>query len=426
MCDITCPANCGNCKKNLLDHSVTCTECKTGFFWDTNRCRECQEGCTGTCNSNSGYCSCKSGYYGNQCDKKCSNCISNMCKDDGACIGECVPGWGHVLCDHQCPVNCESCNRIDLNCQGSCKPGYTGDTCQDKLTVRKEKKDLAVILAIVISIVFIALIVLLFWCYWRRKQSGEYTTSEHEYMTPVKDGPAHAEAAVPSNMIPAESHDLIDMDDIRPITVVYAGPDKTGLESEALLQNDLDDHIVVQPDVTIEPSTLPAGSLPSVRMIDETDDEADKLGTSKPDENKEDDEDDGTPEPPKSPTSPSEPTSPTGTDFRRTSFKTQVSITVQKDGKMEFETSTDVDEPPQSPLSRTLAPLASEEDLLSNIGPPKVPDNTPPVSDGEDVADDKKSHRSRSSSSSSSSSKSKSKSSSSENEKKESEELTEM
>ncbi|XP_048256301.1 neurogenic locus Notch protein-like isoform X2 [Haliotis rufescens] len=165
-CTSPCNAANGNCTCKLGWTGNSCNNCEDGYYMDKRDsymdrrdCVECGAGCeSGTCEDETGHCSCRSGWkvprcatrcvryrYGIDCKQTCSyGCNSRECNSStGECLTRsCKPGWRSTdsrrRCDQECPdgsfgVNCDSkcsagcrvssCNRKTGRC--SCKHGWT-------------------------------------------------------------------------------------------------------------------------------------------------------------------------------------------------------------------------------------------------------------------------------------------------------------
>lgn len=91
---------------------------------------------------------CPKGYYGENCDYKCSEyCYEPRQCDSvtGQCYGGCQPGWYTKTCEQKCPFgtfgnNCRRecgycvekyyCHHINGSCLNGCLQGYRGEQCK--------------------------------------------------------------------------------------------------------------------------------------------------------------------------------------------------------------------------------------------------------------------------------------------------------
>ncbi|WAR18013.1 TEN1-like protein [Mya arenaria] len=72
---------------------------------------------------------CIAGYYGDQCNAKCSNgCVDEVCMRNGTCL-ECIAGFHGPRCNLKCSQGCT--NRICIR-DGSCTKcisDFYGENC---------------------------------------------------------------------------------------------------------------------------------------------------------------------------------------------------------------------------------------------------------------------------------------------------------
>ncbi|XP_053337204.1 scavenger receptor class F member 2-like [Clarias gariepinus] len=157
------------CKENEVCVRPNKCRCRHGYFGvscDT-KCPaqfwgpDCKGECTchphGTCDQETGKCTCHTGFWGPHCSKKCHCSLNSVCDQaTGRCL--CAPGWYGRNCGAQCAcnnspceqftgrcqcrdrlwgTNCErycqcvhgKCNQADGSC--TCKPGYRGKFCRE-------------------------------------------------------------------------------------------------------------------------------------------------------------------------------------------------------------------------------------------------------------------------------------------------------
>ena len=129
-CKQKCP---DNCKDNTCNLDGTCGSCVDGYYKPD--CSEpCEDGCLHGCYMESGDCNvvytCRFGYYGEKCHKKCPpNCNDpNGCLENGMC-GTCITCYHGNRCEEHCG-SCE-CGRCDddVNCPEECVQGYNDTDC---------------------------------------------------------------------------------------------------------------------------------------------------------------------------------------------------------------------------------------------------------------------------------------------------------
>ncbi|XP_078330695.1 uncharacterized protein LOC144624670 [Crassostrea virginica] len=156
-CDVNCIQNTCN------DITGFCTQnCKTGTYGDfcNKACRSCPEGChrdtgvcegacpigkfgtycdqtcdqncQGQCNKTTGVCiSCVSGRFGCYCGNICSGCLSGCDKDTGECEGACTEGKFGTRCEESCRQTCQrGCKKTSGVCN-NCTEGRYGDFCAE-------------------------------------------------------------------------------------------------------------------------------------------------------------------------------------------------------------------------------------------------------------------------------------------------------
>ena len=115
------------CATTVCDKEDGSCECKVGYAG--NPCTECPSNCDRTgCNDDFHCHTCNPGFYGDFCNRTCSfHCIGNRCNIDGSC--NCSVGYGGHPCE-PCPKNCSDtgCNK-QLICHECHDPGFYGDYC---------------------------------------------------------------------------------------------------------------------------------------------------------------------------------------------------------------------------------------------------------------------------------------------------------
>ena len=106
-CENKCDEKCTNCDSI----NGTCYKCQDHFYPKDKNCFQCPENCDGECPE--GKClKCKSGFYGEICDKNCSQyCVNKICnKEDGYC--DCI---NHFSEKSHC-TECENKYDIKTEC----------------------------------------------------------------------------------------------------------------------------------------------------------------------------------------------------------------------------------------------------------------------------------------------------------------------
>ncbi|XP_062592695.1 multiple epidermal growth factor-like domains protein 10 [Saccostrea cucullata] len=246
-CDIRCSSNCiQSCShiNGTCDLTSNNTRCLAGY--QGLHCNEtcnndnygidckfnCSSNCeTGTCNTMTGHCTCKSGYtktdplcrtdctsgtYGNNCTGTCNTCgmgvpcnkVDGSCsscpagKTGSMCNQDCADNYYGAGCMQKCSSNCAVvCDKTNGSCS-SCKSGYEGMYCTTKLksndaTLANPSSDMqSTIIAVVIIIVCLLVIAFVIgFILWRRNQGADYELNEVEPISSKKtnaDGNGHA------------------------------------------------------------------------------------------------------------------------------------------------------------------------------------------------------------------------------------------
>uniref|UniRef100_A0A8W8NHW5 Uncharacterized protein n=1 Tax=Magallana gigas TaxID=29159 RepID=A0A8W8NHW5_MAGGI len=188
-CDIMCASNClGSCSNTDGVCALTSnnTRCKAGYqgFYCNETCSSitygidcafnCSTNCkTGTCNTMTGYCTCKPGY--SQTDPMCRTACSSGTYGDN-CTGVCNP------CGAGSP-----CNTVDGSCS-SCPVGKQGSLCNQAATLADPTSDMqsTIIAAIIIIVCLLAIAGIIAFILWRRNQGSEYQLNEVEPLSTKK------------------------------------------------------------------------------------------------------------------------------------------------------------------------------------------------------------------------------------------------
>ncbi|XP_046544911.1 multiple epidermal growth factor-like domains protein 11 [Haliotis rubra] len=88
-------------------------ECMTGYYTDRGNCVQCGTGCKpGTCERDTGNCTCKAGWTGPRCATQCLGGYYGA-----NCASTCSPGCVSSPCDQET-------GRCSQSRQGYCKPGW--------------------------------------------------------------------------------------------------------------------------------------------------------------------------------------------------------------------------------------------------------------------------------------------------------------
>ncbi|KAL4236315.1 hypothetical protein ACF0H5_004702 [Mactra antiquata] len=346
-CDISCT--------NICDKTTGSCICGPGKYWHQGMCKTCGIGCKDNQCEDTGNCVCKPGYYGNMCKDSCNvNCVDETCDLNGHCDAGCVNGFYGSSCTMKCPKNCVSCSG-EGHCGGKCKPGYIGSTCEETTgnTAKEATDNTGLIVGIVLALLLIAIIIGVACCYWRRRQSGDlYIADEDMENVPEKDSNVvvaspNSGMQPPNSPFLATAGDMIDMDEGNQ-TVVYAGPNSVNKESENsadTTKNDEENPVDEKRPLSESSNKSEDGGKGrcTSSVIIEVGNNGRVLSISDGDEAQ-------------SPVTTS-PGATIGT------------IEDVEDEKTDDEVDDNAFVEPQSPLLDSKAPLASEEDLLSNLGP---------------------------------------------------------
>ncbi|XP_062567900.1 multiple epidermal growth factor-like domains protein 10 [Saccostrea cucullata] len=130
-CSHLCSANCNRQVCNNVTGSCT-YGCKSGYY--SENCEtKCSESCSSSCNRFSGECkgSCQDGNYGYYCNNTCNkNCINRCSRINGVCTFGCIDGKFGAYCLQTCGGGCISgCHQVHGRC--SCKTGWHGQNCDE-------------------------------------------------------------------------------------------------------------------------------------------------------------------------------------------------------------------------------------------------------------------------------------------------------
>ncbi|XP_052257824.1 uncharacterized protein LOC127862660 isoform X2 [Dreissena polymorpha] len=145
-CKTDCPPLDGSCL--ICDQTDgNCFECvpgrygKYGHQFNSSCSEMCGQCADGICQIDNGACSgqCNPGYHGAKCSLMCSaNCKNNSCeKVTGKCY-ECKTGFYGAECDIKCYTNCKldqtNCRQNDGYCD-TCVVGFYGDQCDQNCSI---------------------------------------------------------------------------------------------------------------------------------------------------------------------------------------------------------------------------------------------------------------------------------------------------
>uniref|UniRef100_A0A8W8MGE6 EGF-like domain-containing protein n=1 Tax=Magallana gigas TaxID=29159 RepID=A0A8W8MGE6_MAGGI len=114
-CELNCFSNCGG-NGSCDIKTGNCNMCLTGYFG--SKCNQrCSENCDSSniCDQSTGFChSCKAGMYGPKCSEYCnSHCRNSTCSSNRPCAFGCEDGWFGSQCNYKCSVailNCKQCD----------------------------------------------------------------------------------------------------------------------------------------------------------------------------------------------------------------------------------------------------------------------------------------------------------------------------
>nr|XP_022315011.1 receptor-type tyrosine-protein phosphatase kappa-like isoform X1 [Crassostrea virginica] len=139
-----CESVCRNCQDNRCNEDTGVCEvgCKSGWYGD--KCdRECPSRCASYCDRYRGCTNCldvgysgpscyqcTSNTYGRNCSQTCQNCLD--CNHITGCQ-DCVAGFYGAECTLKCEQGCKtaSCERYSGNCVDGCQDGYMGFNCAE-------------------------------------------------------------------------------------------------------------------------------------------------------------------------------------------------------------------------------------------------------------------------------------------------------
>ncbi|XP_052776669.1 neurogenic locus notch homolog protein 1-like isoform X2 [Mya arenaria] len=372
-CSMACPPGCKD-TCYVKDGTPLCSECKPGFFLQTCNAtcdRHCRGGMcqfrSGTCTCSDGRlwsnqtnsCQCQHGWFGSRCTEKCnSNCEGGGCIEvSGACAMGCISGYYGPDCSKEC-VGCDNCDE-----KGTCplKP--------EKKTVNDDSNSDSVVIAIVVVAVLVLCIYVFVVCIcksdcqrakrWylrRRGQSGEYPIEDDDDVIkdPVPESEAFLSATGVSGLQPTSpkvgrSKDMIDMD-IMEVPAVYDGR-KSGPTLEPLQKEPKDG----SPE-SRQPADGASEAEPEAHVNDrgrfassvviEVDGKGRLLSITDRDQ------------------------VPSPSALKEAPDDEVFSVEINDAEKSHDFPHIDEDiTPPQSPLGESRAPLASEENILNDLGP---------------------------------------------------------
>ncbi|WAR23602.1 NOTC1-like protein [Mya arenaria] len=363
-CSMACPPGC----KDTCYVKGTCT-CSDGRLW-SNQTNSCQ---------------CQHGWFGSRCTEKCnSNCEGGGCIEvSGACAMGCISGYYGPDCSKEC-VGCDNCDE-----KGTCplkpekKTGNGGDNSEGPVVVtfivvlllspvvvlaclNDDSNSDSVVIAIVVVAVLVLCIYVFVVCICksdcqrakrrRRGQSGEYPIEDDDDVIkdPVPESEAFLSATGVSGLQPTSpkvgrSKDMIDMD-IMEVPAVYDGR-KSGPTLEPLQKEPKDG----SPE-SRQPADGASEAEPEAHVNDrgrfassvviEVDGKGRLLSITDRDQ------------------------VPSPSALKEAPDDEVFSVEINDAEKSHDFPHIDEDiTPPQSPLGESRAPLASEENILNDLGP---------------------------------------------------------
>ncbi|XP_052274322.1 cell death abnormality protein 1-like isoform X2 [Dreissena polymorpha] len=366
-CDKKCPANCvGTCDGN---ETAICNTCKDGFFGP--QCNmPCDKNCMkdqcifsdGKCECDSGMkwdgtsCACPRGLFGEKCSMSCDSCRDKDCDGStGVCATGCVDGFFGTKCEQRCHAGCKVCEK-----SGVCSEMSENEHSHGP--VDSSSDNTGVIIGIVVAVLLVLIILgIACFCWRRRGQSGDYPIMDDDE-GPVSQGKAPALVpTVVSGMQPpspmfGRAHEMIDMDAPEGV-VVYDGRASSNpvTAQRPPGEEEKGDHEPRQPadgDSEAEPEVHTNNGVKGPRVTSSVTIEVDSRGrmlsitdaelVPSPSMLKHDEE--------------------VFTMEEENQTGNEISDKPEVDGG-------EADTPPQSPLWDVKAPLASEENILSTLGP---------------------------------------------------------
>ncbi|XP_042735780.1 scavenger receptor class F member 1-like isoform X1 [Lagopus leucura] len=109
------------------DPTTGACRCEPGW-WGPDCKKQCQCNlATSRCDPLTGHCHCRLGWWGRKCRFKCSCNLSPCAQETGNC--KCKAGFWGSACQWHCDCLRGSCNPLNGHC--SCEPGFQGRSCQD-------------------------------------------------------------------------------------------------------------------------------------------------------------------------------------------------------------------------------------------------------------------------------------------------------
>ncbi|XP_060596327.1 uncharacterized protein LOC132750377, partial [Ruditapes philippinarum] len=154
-CNSTHPCVNGTCNNNdggftcscergfKLDKDfITCTPCQSGSFGvNCGETCACKESNTETCNADTGACTCKTGWKGNDCGANIDECTDNTYQHNCSVNSTCVDTEGSYVCEcvdgffKNSEKNCEVCDskHFGKNCAQECACNFANtETCDSQ------------------------------------------------------------------------------------------------------------------------------------------------------------------------------------------------------------------------------------------------------------------------------------------------------
>ncbi|XP_052761594.1 scavenger receptor class F member 2-like isoform X2 [Mya arenaria] len=180
FCQTHCPLKCGN---GVCNDDGSCRNvCVNGNGGQTDMIKECLN-----CSQNNSICTqCAKGFYpdihGN-CTTCSKTCIDNLCDaSSGRCAAGCVEGYWGEQCDERCTILCKTCDRLTGYCNTCVLTSLHGLYCNSTTAASGVSVGITAVIGVIALLVggMTCALIIAVILKWRRRVKKSNTVVSHE------------------------------------------------------------------------------------------------------------------------------------------------------------------------------------------------------------------------------------------------------